>query len=111
MTAYAWIERAVEPLAVWAMEYRSPEHHDSDVVASMLGVDVTVGLLRRAFEQYFGLPFGDYQHAPDSPAVRARIARARRCYEAVVSRGAHASGGPSRPEPAAPPDGKGRLDP
>jgi hypothetical protein len=74
------------------MEYRSAEHHEGDVVASVLGIEVTVGLLRRAFEQYFGLPFSDYQREPDSAIVQEKLARATRLHDMLGRRCVTAQG-------------------
>ena len=86
MTAYRHVQRVIRPFALWAMEYRSAEHYEGDVVASILGIEVTVGLLRRAFEQYFGLPFTDYQREPESAAVQEKLARATRLHDMLARR-------------------------
>ncbi len=64
MPKYARLDKIVEQMALWAMEYRNPAHHDGDVVAVLGGEDITIGLLRRAFERHFSLPFARYQESP-----------------------------------------------
>jgi len=60
MTAYRRIESVIEPLAKWALDYRSVEHHDSDHVATIGGIHITIGHLRQAFECHFGMTFDYY---------------------------------------------------
>lgn len=44
--------RVLTTLALWATEYDSPEHHDSDEVAQLGDLSVTVGMLRSAYRHY-----------------------------------------------------------
>lgn len=64
MTTYERVRTIIEQMAMWALDYRSPECHDEDVVARVAGRDVTVGCLRWAFEDYFKVPFSNYQQSP-----------------------------------------------
>ena len=51
------IDVIIEQMALWAEDYRSPECHDSDLVAKLGDYELTVGCLRWAFARYYGVPF------------------------------------------------------
>ena len=62
-------DEVTESLARWAMDFRSVEHHDADQVARIAGLEITVGVLRRAFERHFGVSF----HTGQAVAPRLRL--------------------------------------
>jgi hypothetical protein len=64
LTNHERLEKVIEQMAMWAMDYRSPAHHDNDVIAMLGESPVTVGCLRWAFERYYDMPFTQYQESP-----------------------------------------------
>lgn len=62
------VEQLTEQMAHWALEYRSAENHDTDLVGVVADIAITVGTLRKAFERYYLTPFKTFQFPPQEAA-------------------------------------------
>lgn len=62
------VEILTEQMAHWALDYRSAENHDTDLVGVIADIAITVGTLRKAFERHYLTPFKTFQFPPATAA-------------------------------------------